>query len=378
MSQNIYTASTQWATRPADERFVSLYEMRAAKDHQRSKSREIVTSNRKFTLQPAVAGEAGQATAAKAGDHKSLALVSDKGHAYAPTHWAFGQLASLAGAPAGYLRTLPSPIACDALNYGFKFARGPEDIGLLLHKNGDSTVRAATGPRYGRIWDTDILAALTDQYGDGATGAWRVPGEFGKAVPVTRENTTLYAGDRDMFVFLANEENRIEVPNRRNGKPGQMARGFFVWNSEVGSKTFGIATFLFDYVCMNRIVWGAEGFQEVTIRHTASAPDKWLEELRPALQAYANASTEGIREMIAEAKRKRIDDELDSFLASRFGKGRAASIKAAHELEEGRPIETLWDVATGATALAKGIAWQDDRVALEREAGKVLELVRVR
>jgi hypothetical protein len=34
-----------------------------------------------------------------------------------------------------------------------------------------------------------------------------VPGEFGQRVAVTKQNTTLYASDRDMFVFLADEED---------------------------------------------------------------------------------------------------------------------------------------------------------------------------
>jgi hypothetical protein len=51
-----------------------------------------------------------------------------------------------------------------------------------------------------------------------------------------------------------------------------------------------------------------------------------------------------------------------------------ADIKAVHELEEHRPIETLWDVTTAVTALARNIPHQDRRVELEREAGKVLQL----
>ena len=378
MNAPILTASHQWATRPTDERFTSLYEMRAKMDFERDKSREVVVSNRRFSLAPGIANADGTLAAPMASDHRALAVVSDKGHAYAPTHWAFGQLAALAGAPAGYLRTLPADIACDAINYGLKFARDVEDVGLLLYRNGDSTLRAATGPRYGRIWNSDILATLTDRYGDGTTGEWRVPGEFGQRVEVTKDNTTLYAGDRDMFIFLANEDHRIEIPNRRDGKPGTLARGFFVWNSEVGSKSFGIATFLYDYVCCNRMIWGAEGFKEVTMRHSAGAPDRWLEEMQPALRDYANASTESITDLIANARNKRLSgDELDSFLANRFGKGKVAAIKAVHELEEnGRPIETLWDVTTAVSAMAKGVHWQDDRVAMERDAGKVLVLAR--
>ena len=42
-----------------------------------------------------------------------------------------------------------------------------------------------------------------------------MPGEFGKKVTVDRENTTLFASDRNMFVFLADEDRRIEVAGRR-------------------------------------------------------------------------------------------------------------------------------------------------------------------
>jgi hypothetical protein len=42
--------------------------------------------------------------------------------------------------------------------------------------------------------------------------------------------------------------------------------------------------------------------------------------------------------------------------------------------DEGRPIETLWDATTAVTAYARGIQWQDDRVAIEREGGRILAL----
>ena len=52
-----------------------------------------------------------------------------------------------------------------------------------------------------------------------------MPGEFGSRVTVTKDNTTLYASDRDMFVFLADEENRIELPNRREEESGPVFNG---------------------------------------------------------------------------------------------------------------------------------------------------------
>lgn len=356
----ITTASAQWARRPADERYTSLTEMQ---DHflaQRAQSREAVVPSNKITVVPAD------------NSHKTLAVLGPNGHAYNPTHWAFGQLASLASAPAGYLRTLPTELVADNLNYGFQVTREAEDVGVLLYKNGESVLRAATGPRYGRIWNSDVLTTLVDRFGDGTSGDWTVPGEFGKAVQVTKANTTLYASDRDFFVFLADEKRRIEIPNRRDGQPGSLARGFFVWNSEVGSATFGLAAFLFDYVCCNRIVWGAESFKELKIRHTSAAPDRFLEEIAPALETYAQRSDAGVVQAIEDARAKNLENKVDEFLAQRFSKSLVQSIKAAHALEEGRPIETVWDAVVGATAVARSIPHQDARVDLERQAGELL------
>jgi hypothetical protein len=192
-------------------------------------------------------------------------------------------------------------------------------------------------------------------------------------VKVTKANTTLFASDRDMFVFLADEVNRIELPGRRAGMMGTFARGFFTWNSEVGSKTLGIASFLFDYTCCNRIVWDVQGFKEITIRHTASAPDKWLDEVTPVLKAYSQGNSAPVIDAIKAAQAKRIDD-VEKFLGERFSKRMAQPMMALHQVEEQRQIETLWDAATAATAYARSIEHQDARVDLERKAGAVLAL----
>lgn len=353
-------ASKQWANRPDDERFTSLHDMHDHFVHVRNNSRSVVVNSRQLTAYPTA-------------DNKGLLIEGPSGHAYAPTHSAFGQLAILSGAPAGYLRGLPAPLAADCLNYGLKYDRDVEDVGVLLYKNGVPVLRAATGPRYGRIWNNDILGGLIHNFGDGINGRFRVPGEFGQAVEVTKQNTTLYAGDRDFFVFLADEQNRIEMPNRRNGQSGSLARGFFVWNSETGNSTFGIKAFLFDYVCRNRIVWGASDVEEIKIRHTASAPERFIEEIQPALLSFANSSQYSVKTAIENAKSARLDN-VDKFLANRFGARIVSRIKAAYMADEGRPMETAWDVVTGVTAYARGVAYQSDRVELETEAGKILQL----
>ena len=84
--------------------------------------------------------------------------------------------------------------------------------------------------------------------------------------------------------------------------------------------------------------------------------------------------TAGVTKMIADAQAQRLGN-VDDFLANRFGKGLVAQIKAAHREDEQRPIENVWDAATGATAYARGLQYQDRCVEIEREAGKMLAAV---
>jgi hypothetical protein len=355
-------ASAQWANRPAEERFISLPEMHATMEMRRAISRAATVSSRQLRAVPT-------------DDNQGLMIEGPNGHAYAPTHWAMGQAAQLVGAPGAYLRDLPAPLAADCLNYGFQVERDAKDIGVLLTKNGTSELRAVTGPNYGRIWDGDVVAALIDRFGDGVTGDWRVPGIWGHALDgVTRANTTLFAGDRDCFVFLADEINRIELPGRRDGKTGELARGFFVTNSEVGGGALKLKTFLFDFVCANRIVWGAHELDEISIRHTASAPDKFIDQVTPALLEYSRSSAATVSTVLRTAQASKIE-KVDKFLATRFGPRVAAKIQHAHILDEGRPIESVWDAVTGATAHARTIPWQSDRVEFETLAGGMLDLV---
>jgi hypothetical protein len=364
-STTLMNASHEWATRPSDQRFTSLPDMLDHFRDIRVRSEDRVVTTRRIRAVPVNDDHRGLALEALVGRQETQVSL--------PTHWSFGQLAERAKAPASYLRRLPSELAADCLNHGF-YVNDVNEAKLLVRQEPTgpaATLAAATGPNYGRIWNDDIVSALIDRFGDGVTGNFRVPGEFGNAVEVNKSNTTLYASDRDMFVFLADETNRIEIPDRRNGQSGSLARGFFVWNSDVGSKTFGIATFLFDFVCKNRIVWGATEHKEIRLRHTSGAPDRFLEEVTPALVSYANSSTASITEALETARAARVDD-IDDFLSKRFTNGQAKGIKLAFEADELRPMETVWDVVTGVTAYARGIEHQDARVEMERIGGSFL------
>lgn len=355
---NIITSgnpSHRWSNRPGDTKFDTLGQMTEFKDGVRSRSKSRVVSNRSLAAIPAPG----------AGDNRSLVIASRDDAHRTPTHWSFGQLAQLAGAPAGYLRKLPAPVAADCINYGLKFDRNVEEVGLLTYDNGGLELSAVTGPQYGRIWDVHVCRLIEKYFGSlellDQSSPWQ-------AVAMT-------ASDRDMFVFMMDIEHPVEVSNRRHGETGLVYRGLMFWNSEVGKSSFGMATFLFDSFCENRTIFGVKDHEQVRIRHTVSAPDKFIEQVMPAIESYQNGATGGLEQTIANAQAAKIEQDLTTLLTERFGKSMSKSLATIHEVEEGRPIETLWDVSVAATAAARGITHQDARVDLERKAGKVLDLV---
>jgi hypothetical protein len=126
---------------------------------------------------------------------------------------------------------------------------------------------------------------------------WKVPGVFAwktmthnPFIDITKDTTTLYASDRDVFLFLVDDTHPIEAGRLRDGSPDLYFRGFYCWNSEVGSKTLGIASFYLRAVCMNRNLSGVENFEEITIRHSKLAAQRFAHEAAPALTRFADSS----------------------------------------------------------------------------------------
>ena len=377
--------SSQWFSRPDDQKFLSLDNMLAFKksDAQRMTSRTVDTHK----IQ--IIGEYDEANPSRGDLRIEYADDNNREHVNSPTNWSFGQLSQLSGAPAGYLKDLPAPLAADCIQWGLRYNRGRELVKVYGSQSDGGDLRAATGPDYGRIFDWEILEPVKNLV-DASGGRWKVPGMmtgsrdglavYDPDVPVTMETTTLFASDRDVFVFLVDDRNPIEVGKLPNGEPDLMFRGFYAWNSETGSKTAGIAAMYLRGVCMNRNLWGVENFQEIKIRHTKFAPDRFAMEARPALESFAHGSTATFVEGVQAAKAAKIahDDESRlEFLSKRAGlSGRMAkAANARHLKEEGRPVETVWDAAQAITAIARDIPHQDARIEVERKAGALLDKV---
>jgi hypothetical protein len=365
--------SSEWFSRPDDERFLSLAELYAAVSARAECATARTVETRAIRIE------------ARRDDAERLALiVPDRENPVLPTHWSFGQLCSLVGAPASYLRDLPAPLSGVNLQHGLLSHRA-ELVKTLEAEDGRVELRAVTGPDYGRIWDHELVAAVMKIAGNGTGDTrWKVPGVLDWAtmthnpfVDVTRETTTLYASDRDVFIFLVDDTNPIEAGRLANGDPDLYFRGFYCWNSEVGSKTLGIASFYLRAVCMNRNLWGVEGFEEISIRHSKFAAQRFAHEATPALMNFARSSPAPFIAGVKAARERivaRKDEERETFLRKRgFGKADTAKVIATVLDEEGRPPESVFDFVQGITAIARTKSHQDARLELEGKAKTLLE-----
>lgn len=393
---NLMQAHRQWASRPDDERFWTLDDMK-----------DYCNGIRMTSVQGAV-------------EVKDLSVISTEdndirlqGKSRAATlgHYAFGQLSRMIGAPADYLRSLPAPLAAECMNSGMRQLPDQErGLSLLCRKSGIDPallhVRAALSQRYTRIWNGDILQRLQDALPAG----WQVPparpasnnaggntriateadvlrsskrsgaGGIGVKVGDTIAPAGLYASDKDMFAFLVNEDNPVEV----GGNP--LYRGFFVWNSEVGDSSFGILTFLYNSVCGNHIVWDARRCEELSIRHVGEADNKAWGSLKLELKRYSEQGVADVQSRIISAKSHILgntkDDVITALFSKRFSHLTKGEISDSLEYAEKFPADhgnanprSAWAVSQGMTRFSQTRPYADDRVRLDRTAGKILELV---
>lgn len=355
MSTNLYDAHRQWAYRPKDERFGNLEELYNFTRARKLSSEQRVSRLDKIAV---LSTEAGGIAINGSSEQAEL------------SNWAFGQLSSSVGAPASYLRTLPAEMAVDCLQYGL--SNSDQNCKLLIRNHTDYSQRergriasAFTGPKYGRIWDADVLESLMNSVQD---SSWHVP----PARPNHgSENSGLYASDHDMFVFLVNDEKPVEVENSRLG------RGFFCWNSETGSSTFGLTTFLYNYICGNHIVWGAEQVNELKIIHRTHAPDHFYSAALPILNEFVEdrGNRDNVTDTVYSAMKEKSGDTLDQALD--YFKPRPFTRKEITNAWEqasssGEDPRTLWGMIQGLTAYARDMPFCDKRVNLERRAGGLL------
>lgn len=370
--KNLFQASREWFSRPDDQRYLTLEALHAATLDRADRSEAQVVAHRQL-----------EAVGDLNGGRIMKLRVPGIDEPLDPTHWSFGQVCSRARVPSTFARGGCHPaIVADALNYNLKFVVPAEDSQamVLRREDGELELRCLTGPDYGRIYDHRVVEAVMAVNDD---GRWQIPAGSTFTAEQARNSkraTTLYASDRDVFIFLVDPSTPIEIPKPEGGHE-TLWRGFMVWNSEVGKATFGFRQFLYRHVCDNRIVWGARDVRTLTIRHTSGAPDRFQREARPELTRYAEstaAQTIATVRKSMEMEAGRADEDVAKWLQKRQFNGKEAKAIVARAREEEGEARTVWQLVQGGTALARGMSHTDNRVEFERRTSKLLDLAEAR
>jgi hypothetical protein len=335
--------------RPDEEHFASFSALRENAAEQRKRCREVEARDTSILFSE-------QGDTVYFGD-RALLL----------TNYSLSQFAAAAKVPMPVLARLEPATRSSVLNQTLERERRFR-VGLA---DGDR-LRCVVSPQYARTWD-EQLYELIDR--------WLLPSGFVPAVPTDggpnakgNRKPFLFRGDRDSHAFFySGDAPRDDL--------GDLRRGVAVWNSEVGARSLGFATFVFRSCCSNAMVWGASGVLERAARHVSSVSDLLRDFDRELRKISAAMTSEEMRFLEAAARADFVPgqdaEDAQDRLAREFGVPRKTANDAVDAVffPENPAALTRWGVANGLSSVAKGLAFADERVRLMKVAGEVLAAV---
>jgi hypothetical protein len=356
-----YTAHREWANRPPDERYASIEAL-----HEAARARRDRTMERDI--------ETGDFRTETAGTD-GLTISESSGRTAALTHWSFEQLATIAGGPPKYLRSLPAPIASDAINYGLQRHRRTQHQ-LFADRDAPWTVYAITSSRYARVHHDELATRVLDLMA--AHPAWSLPLGYKDGVyGAERVPSGAYLGDRDMFLFLVDGNRSLDDPT--DSTQAGLFRGFILRNSDVGAAALTLDLFLFRACCANHVIWGFHHVARFRRRHVgASIQEAWtasLDEVCIALDADPSADRTLLQRSIALELGPTRDAVLDTVVQRLdLSRKQASEAYTMAEQHETNP-RSVWGYVQGLTRLSQHTPWQDGRFALDQAASRLLATV---
>lgn len=394
--ENLMQAARQWMGRPGDVRFWDLAAMKAAAESDRQLGLEKRVDPREVCKHVYGENDTGRLT------------LGTGAESYDFTDWALGQLLSRlsAGASKAVMqRVTPTTVVAVLQDLAKSFERHNPTAMLVkrpeVSEDGvtGGLVRAFLSDRYERLWDVELL----EQLGSAEQEGWRVPparpspgwkGETRfataadvlqsrhKGLGITEGDTIapggLYRSDRNMFAFLVNDDRPMTDPL---GEP--MYRGFFLANSEVGAASASLSTFWYRAVCGNHIVWDATEVEVFSARHVGTgvhgvrgALEGLLANPHDSRQTLEKRMKELVGYSLGDNKKAVIDNIVSMELAT-LGERKATAIYELgeqHMTTDGSPM-SAWGFVQAITRHSQTLASADARVAMDADAGKLLQLV---
>lgn len=354
-------ANREWASRPADERMPDLTALHLKAVAQKNAAVEKDTPFATLRVE----------------SHEDNLYLSRGQAACRLGNYAFTQLCGRIAAPADYLANLPATLAAQNLNHGLanrvKDAAGSATAKLLFHKNGEWLVRCLTTDVYERIWNCELTERLLDRQAEGWEPARPDFNKQGDDFP------SLYLGDRNMFAFIRLRNQVIENPVQGFSGTAPIYKGYIVWNSEVGDKKIGGMSFLYNGMCGNHLIWGAQDVFEFEARHVGNVRRN-LGLFAARIREYGRKSMAEDGAIVKRAAHKLIaaskTEVLDALFGKRGLKLSRKTIEAGYDAvvpdQDGGP-NTVWGMVQGLTRHSQTLTNADARTEVDKAAGRVMD-----
>ncbi|MGE3239507.1 MAG: DUF932 domain-containing protein [Pirellulales bacterium] len=269
--------------------------------------------------------------------------------------WSFGQLCRLSSVAKETVNRLRPETACQVFAETLPRTTKP----LQLFTQGD-LIRSIHGTSYTRLYNSDVVEMLRGTAAD-----------FEPPQRAFNGATGLYVGEQDLFCFLIDPLGWTEIEGEA------FAPGFFVWNSEVGRRSFGVQTFWLQAVCQNHIVWDAIEVVEFSRKHTASVQNS-LDEMRrllAALIAKRDQRKDAFVRVVAQAMKQSLGEDADEALQALAAHGINRGLaKQALAIARERGRFTIFSLVDALTRLSGKLECAGDRLELDQRASALLAL----
>lgn len=297
--------------------------------------------------------------------------------------WSFTQMTKITGVRGakGTLNSLSADTCALSINELLEKTRGNLNKRVAniylpsMGEEGNPKAQAFYSPRYERVSDLEVFThfhSLSEQFGYEPAGVFA--GKRGGLPPVRPEASGLCRGDRSSFGFVCNERGKIDIDN------SSLYHAVMWGNSEVGKETLWFQDVLYDFICGNHMIWGPKRHRKVKHKHTGNVRDV----LQKATLMYqeVDAEREERRERIAAmhqaatrqqfaTKRELIASKLANYMTKKDASGVLPFLD--HPAAYPKNPTSVWGVTSSITLYSQTKQFTDERLALDRIAGDMIQ-----
>ena len=312
---------------------------------------------------------------------ESLFMSTSVGTAFL-NHTSLSQVCGMAGGGMNVINRLSAETASLALNELLRES-GANKKGYsvnVMDKGAYKSIRSFYSPRYERVPDVEVakhFRSLANNYGYEPAGTFA--GKRGGLAPIKEDCTGLYVGERDIFGFLANERDPVEIDGG-----SALYSAMIFGNSECKTSTLFFLHCYYSYICGNMILWNVGYTNESKKKHIGTPRDVLIGATEAFQKAEADqiSTRDKVYGLVKTAQRtmfansiKNAKEKLEKYM----NKKQASNVLEFIEHPRAYPVSPLsyYGIGSAITLYSQTYSNANEMMGLNRISGKLMSSVDV-